>query len=183
MKKILSLCLTFLLSLCLFGCESKQTEMMSCRNCNEQIEKTVKFCPNCGESQDVASDVISDTESDKADNNTNTSTEETKSEAPVMPTCVKCGEICELNHSYCGSHECSYTHCVLPRKSGSNYCDSHACLLCKKVRSSGSAYCTGHKCSNCNNASVGSSKFCTAHKCALCDSEAWSNGFCTKHKP
>ncbi len=183
MKRVLIIVLTVLLSVCLFGCENHEVQMVNCRNCNEQIEETVKFCPNCGKSQDGASDSASDAGNENSQNNTNENTEQTKNEAPVASTCVKCGATCEINHSYCSSHECSYSHCLLPTKSGSNYCDSHACLLCKKVRSTGSAYCTAHVCSNCNNASVGSSKFCAAHKCMLCDKEAWSNGYCSKHKP
>ena len=183
MRKISSIILILLLLLCLFGCQSKDSTSINCRNCDKQIEKAAIYCQYCGELQNVSSNEDNNEEKDNSSTNENKSVEQNKSEIVTTFTCVKCGASCELNHSYCKEHECSYSHCLMQTKSGSNYCDSHACLLCKKVRSSGSAYCTGHKCSNCNNASVGSSKFCVAHKCMLCDKEAWSNGYCSKHEP
>ncbi len=178
MKKTITIILALLMFLCLFGCQNKDVREVNCRNCNERIDTAAKYCPNCGKSQDILVG-----ENNSKDAKSETTVEETVTPVPTTSNCVKCGAVCELNHSYCSNHECTYSHCVLPVKSGSSYCDSHACLLCKKVRCTGSAYCIAHTCSNCNNASVGKSKFCSAHKCLLCDKEAWSSGYCSKHEP
>ena len=82
-----------------------------------------------------------------------------------VPTCVKCGQICEYGRSYCEAHACWKSDCQMPKKYMSVYCVNHSCLLCGSENTYDSSYCSKHKCNrgNCSQVVVEGSNYCIEH--------------------
>lgn len=119
--------------------------------------------------------------------NTNTYESSSSENKEEKEKCLLCSSKPKSGSQYCNSHACSKSGCP-NQKEGTRYCNEHKCLSCDNERSRDSMYCTSHKCSwysGCNNERVKNSQYCTEHKCAnsSCIMKKESNSpYCVTHK-
>lgn len=155
MKKAWSLILVFAILFCLAGCGSSSVEESP--------------APDASNGQaEAPADGVADAPSEGT-------------QATEGVKCISCEQYADPPSPYCTYCGCWEMDCPMPHKDGSNYCVSHACLLCGNPNY-GNAYCTQHKCNRCENAVVEGSQYCVAHKCQLCNNQTFGNSpYCAQH--
>lgn len=166
---IVSMMLTILFSIGLFGCSLGITCAMA--DCNNDRLNDGKYCRDhtC---------VVKDCFLAKVDGDC------CKKHACEIDGCglQKKGEY------YCKEHQCLIEGCDNIRV-GKRYCEEHySCALCNNERKTGRLYCEEHGCNyaGCGNLKADNLECCEKHKCKISDcTETMVSGsitYCHKHK-